>query len=300
MGHAVVIGEAIWDLLDRPDERSYAQVPGGSSLNVAVGTARLGHTVEFVAALGEDILAERLRRFLRDERISLSASQRVPGQSTLAVTTFDGAEPYFEFYGHPAAYTLLRPDPLIDQVAANASVVHAGSIALLGTDAQQATLSAYGRTSGWKTFDPNVRPLLIDDLDEYRRSVERIAGKVDLVKLSLADAEVLYPSEPDSASNRILAAGAKAVVLTLGAAGAVLTTEDYLVRCDSHVVGTPRDATGAGDAVTVGLIDHLLTCGWPNDRGAWGAALTKAMRIAGAVCARPGGATAMPTPVDIR
>jgi fructokinase len=293
--YAVVIGEALWDLLDRPAERCYAQVPGGSSLNVAVGVARLGHPVEFVAAFGDDVLAERLRRFLTEECIRLSASLAVAGQSTLAVTTFDGAEPHFAFYGHPAAYALLRPDPAIDGVAADAAVVHAGSIALLAPGGQEAALSAFGRARGWKTFDPNVRPRLISEIDAYRRSFETLAGRADLVKLSRVDAEVLYPDDPDSAPARILACGAAAVVLTLGPAGALLTTDEYQVRCESAAVDV-RDATGAGDATTVGLIDHLVSHGWPADRDDWQAALRRAMQVAGAVCARPGGASAMPTP----
>jgi fructokinase len=60
--HAVVLGEALIDLLDAElaGERVYRQVIGGAPLNVAVGIARLGGAVEFAGALGDDPLADRI------------------------------------------------------------------------------------------------------------------------------------------------------------------------------------------------------------------------------------------------
>ena len=63
--YVAVIGEAIWDLLERPDDGCYRPVPGGSCLNVAVGVARLGHRVEFVGAFSGVIRREALRAIRR-------------------------------------------------------------------------------------------------------------------------------------------------------------------------------------------------------------------------------------------
>lgn len=297
--YAAVFGEALWDLLDRPEQRVFAQTPGGSCLNVAVGIARLGHPVEFVGAFGDDVLADRLRDDIRREGISVSACQTVPAQSTLAVTTFDGAEPRFTFYGHPAAHLALTRSAVSDRVAAGARVVHAGSIALLSPTVRDAVRSAYQHTRGWRTLDPNIRADLIDDPESFRRAFEALAAQVNLVKLSLADAAELYPDQPEAAPHRLLALGASAVLLTEGAAGARLCTASYEVRAASRVTNT-IDATGAGDAVMVGVIDRILDAGWPADRPEWTDTVGYAMDVAAVVCGRPGGADAMPTRAQLR
>ena len=55
MGYAVVLGEALIDLLeeDRDGELIYRQAIGGAPLNVAVGVARLGGAVQYAGSLGK-------------------------------------------------------------------------------------------------------------------------------------------------------------------------------------------------------------------------------------------------------
>lgn len=289
-----VIGEALWDLLESPDDGYYRPLPGGSCLNVAVGVARLGHRVEFLGAFGRDVLGGRLRAYLTAEGISLAASPTVAGQSTLAVTTFDGPEPHFAFYGHPAAYTRLTGSDGITAAATSAAVVHSGSIALLSEDVLQVARDAFDAAAGWTTLDPNIRPELVPDLDAHRRMLEELAATTDLVKLSVEDAAALYGGSAMHAPDRLLAAGASAVLMTLGPDGAILRTPDAEVRSPS-LAASVVDATGAGDAVMAAAIHVLVRHGWPADVDAWDELVRFAMDVAALVCARPGGATAMPT-----
>jgi fructokinase len=301
---ALLVGEALWDLLDRPAERAFAQAPGGSVLNVAVGVARLGHAAQFAGALGDDVLGDRLLAFLEGEGVRTSACTRVPAQSTLAVTTFAGAEPSFAFYGHPPAYLQMDASPELTATAAQARVVHTGSIGLLSASVRRAAHAAYEATTGWRTLDPNVRPRLVDDLPSYRRAIDDLVGRAHLVKLSVADAQLLYPDDVSSAepsaaeltsvARRLLTRGASAVLVTLGPGGARLVSADV----DLHTPTRARivvDATGAGDAVMAGTIGHLVDHGWPSDAAAWAQLLATAMDVAAAVCAGPGAADAMPT-----
>jgi fructokinase len=55
------------------------------------------------------------------------------------------------------------------------------------------------------------------------------------------------------------------------------------------------DATGAGDSVMGALIRRLLADGFPADLAGWHRYVRFALAVAGLVCERPGGATAMPT-----
>ena len=53
MSRALVIGEALIDIVERPDGVTDEHV-GGSPLNVAVGLSRLGRDVDFLTYIGDD------------------------------------------------------------------------------------------------------------------------------------------------------------------------------------------------------------------------------------------------------
>jgi fructokinase len=109
MGYAVVLGEALVDLLESEcdGEPVYRQAVGGGPLNVAVGVARLGGAVQFVGSLGDDVLADRIRDLLGGAGVGTAGTVTVSAPTALAVATFAGAEPDFRFYGEPPSYGLL-------------------------------------------------------------------------------------------------------------------------------------------------------------------------------------------------
>ncbi|MGC4788292.1 PfkB family carbohydrate kinase [Micromonospora sp. DT178] len=305
MGYAVVLGEALVDLLDteRDGEPVYRQAVGGGPLNVAVAVARLGGAVQFVGSLGDDLLAGRIRDFLTRAGVGLAGAVTFPAPTALAVATFAGPEPDFRFYGEPPSYGLLGPDDLDAELVGGAGVVYCGSIVLLQPPVLAAARRAWGLASGLRVFDPNVRPRLLDGpaaLAGLREVVAEFAAGAHLVKLSAADAKLLYPGEPEEGVAAYLRElGAGTVVVTLGAAGAVLAA----AGADPVRVPAPKvdavDATGAGDSVMGALIADLLVDGEPTDPAAWPGRVAFALRVAGLVCESPGGATAMPTRAEV-
>jgi len=300
MGYAVVMGEALVDLLESESggDLIYRQAIGGGPLNVSVGVTRLGGDARFAGSLSTDVLGDRLAAFLRGAGVGLGAAKRVTVPTTLAVTTFEGADPTFTFYGEPPSYALLGPADLEPGVVAGASVLYAGSIALLREPFQAAARAAWATAGPLRVFDPNVRPTLLPDaaaVAALRTLVEEFFATADLVKLSSADAEVLYDrATPADAASRILGLGARAVVVTCGSKGAYVATAEGATMLDAPSVAA-IDATGAGDSVMAALISRLLTGGFPAGLDGWQRNVRFALAVAGLVCERPGGATAMPT-----
>lgn len=294
MSYVVVIGEALIDMIEgRCDgEPIYRPMPGGSPLNVAVGLARLGVPVEFVGSFADDPLGRRLREFLVDNGVGLEGSVEVEADTSLAVTTFDGPDPQFTFYGSPHSFGLLAPERLPRALLEEAAVVHCGSISLLEEPVYRTALAAFSVEGPKKTVDPNVRSSLIVDLDAYRSSLERLFTMADLVKLSAYDAAVLYPGSPEETARRIRQLGARAVVVTLGARGALAVLDDQMLRVEGREVEAV-DTTGAGDAFMAALIARLLK--GPTSPSEWGTALAFAVDVSALTCCSPGGATAMPT-----
>ncbi|MEU4160625.1 carbohydrate kinase [Actinoplanes sp. NPDC026670] len=329
MGYAMVMGEALIDLLeaDVDGEQVYRQAIGGAPLNVAVGVARLGGDARFAGSLSTDILGDRMAAFLHAAGVDGQGVRRVAAPTTLAVTTFDGAEPTFTFYGEPPSYALLTPADLDLPAVAGAAVLYAGSISLLrepflsaaraawsaaapaSASVSAAASSAASSPAGvsasgpLRVFDPNVRPTLLPDaaaVDALRDLTEEFFATADLVKLSSADAIALYREhDPAAAAARILALGAGAVVVTCGSRGAHVATSGGATDIPAPLVSA-IDATGAGDSVMAALISRLLTEGRPAGLTAWSGHVRFALSVAGLVCERQGGATAMPTPSDLR
>jgi fructokinase len=128
-----------------------------------------------------------------------------------------------------------------------------------------------------------------------RELVEGFFATADLVKLSAADAEVLYDSaSPSAAAERILGLGARSVVVTRGSKGAFVAADGGSAMLPAPAVAAV-DATGAGDSVMGALIRRLLADGMPDDLDGWQRYVKFALAVAGLVCERRGGAVAMPT-----
>ncbi|MBM0228437.1 carbohydrate kinase [Micromonospora sp. ATA51] len=304
MGYAVVLGEALVDLLDAEYDGQpvYRQAIGGGPLNVAVAVARLGGDVQFVGSLGDDALAARIRAFLGAAGVGLAGAVTVPAPTALAVATFAGPEPDFRFYGEPRSYALLTADDLDVALVEGADVLYCGSIVLLDPPVRAAARRAWSIAGALRVFDPNVRPRLLGRpgaLERLREVVAEFAASAHLVKLSTADAELLYPREPvEGVAAYLRELGAGTVVVTLGAAGALVAAGPDVVRIPAPKVRAV-DATGAGDSVMGALIAELLVDGEPTDPAGWQQRVAFALRVAGLVCESPGGAVAMPTRADL-
>jgi fructokinase len=300
MGYAVVLGEALIDLqeAEQDGEVIYRQAIGGAPLNVAVGATRLGGEVQYAGSLSTDVLGDRITAFLRRTGVGLGLAKRVPVPTTLAVTTFVGAEPTFTFYGEPPSYALFGPADIDPEVVGGAAVLYAGSICLLRDPFRTAARRAWSVPGPLRVFDPNVRPTLLPDgasVTKLIELVEEFFATADLVKLSAADAELLYAgATPAAAADHILKLGAGAVVVTCGSKGAYVAAAG-----DASMLPAPSvaavDATGAGDSVMGALIRRLLADGLPADVEGWHRNVRFALAVAALVCERRGGAVAMPT-----
>ncbi|HWS35686.1 MAG TPA: carbohydrate kinase [Actinoplanes sp.] len=304
MRYAAILGEALVDLLETPADGGpiYRTAIGGAPLNVAVGVSRLGGDAHFLGALSDDTWGDRIAAFLADDNIDTAGVRRVTAPTTLALTTFAGPEPEFRFYGTPPSYAQIGPDDLDLSRLGGAAVLYTGSISLLARPILDTARRAWAQPGPLRVLDPNVRPTLLPDraaVTGYRDLIEEFAATADLVKLSAADATVLYPGDTvAAAAARLRTVGAGTVVVTRGSDGAWLHTGAETGSVPAPMV-TAVDATGAGDSVMAALISRLLEAGLPDGSAGWHDHLRFALRVAALVCERPGGAAAMPTPAEL-
>lgn len=255
MPGALVIGESLIDIVEQ-DGRVLGEYVGGSPLNVAVGLGRLGHGVDFLTRVGEDANGDRILGYLRSAGVRAVAGSVAAGGTATARARLDAA--------HAADYRL-DLDWRLDGTPAvpPPTLVHTGSLAAVvepGCLAVAALLDTY-RPSATVTFDPNIRPALLDDRLLARERIQRLIEGSDIVKVSAEDLAWIAPDRPvDQVARSWLAAGPAVVAVTLGARGAFALCADGVARVDADAVAV-ADTIGAGDAFTVGLIDALWSAG---------------------------------------
>jgi len=263
-GSVVVCGEALVDLIPARcgDEAGYVPRAGGSPYNVAIALARLEAPTAFLGRISTDVLGERLTRHLAANGVDLSYVRRSTEPTTLAfVHVEEGREPSYSFYREGTADRALSPDDVPPALPGDVRALHVGlgSITLEVEPAASTLRSVMEREHGARivSFDPNVRPQLIDDPDAYGELLAGWLPRVDLAKVSRADLGWLHPGdEPEAIARRWLGLGVGLVVVSLGPDGALAVWPGGSARVPGIHVEV-ADTVGAGDAFTAGLLASL-------------------------------------------
>jgi len=256
------MGEILIDFLpieEHGQTTGFRMFPGGSPLNVAVGVARLGQPVAFAGKVAHDFFGRFLRHYAESQQIDTRFLIDSDALTTLAFVAVEDNEPAFSFYGEGAADTLLTPEELPSAMFDHTRALHVGSISLLRGKTPTAVISAVERLRGKALiqFDPNIRPGLVRDPAAYRALIDRLAGMVDIFKISAADLSWLMPEiSVEAAAHRIHGLGPALVIVTQGGRGglALRGAEAITIPAFNIILA---DTVGAGDTFNAGVLAGL-------------------------------------------
>ena len=228
---------------------------GGKGSNQAVGCARLGAEVAFVARIGKDAFGEMALRLYREEGIDVAFVQQ-----TVEHPTGVG----FILVEADTGNNCIALDPGANELLSAADVARgdralkSASVVLTQLEIPVAAAGAAlacGRANGATTIlnPAPVRPLPASVLQ-----------LVDVLTPNQTEAKVLTGRSPDAAvepevvSRDLIRAGVRQVVMTLGEKGALIVT----ASSSTHVPAIRMvavDTTGAGDAFNAGLATALAS-----------------------------------------
>ena len=295
----LVVGSINMDLVVRsphmpvPGEtvlgESFATSPGGKGANQAVAAARLGAHCCFLGRVGDDEFGRELLANLRAEKIDC----------TNVIATADVA----------TGVAMI----VVDSRGENSIVVASGANYRLTPD------DVFGRSRAFEEADavvlqlelplPTVRAaidlakrhgckVILDPAPAPSRLPAALC-EVDVISPNVTEAELLTGSKTgeERADKNIaldlIARGALAAVLKLGARGSMVVTADgHMARIPAYDVNIV-DTTGAGDAFTAALAVSV----------ARGEDLRTAARLANAAgalaCTKLGAQSAMPTAAEV-
>lgn len=256
----VVAGEAVIDMspITIDGKIAYVAHPGGSPYNVAMGVGRLGVPVRFLGRISSDGFGQLLRSHVAKSHVDLSYAVEGPELTTLALVTPTESGEFFSFYSQNTADTLLKPQDLPTELPEGAAL-HCGSISLIQEPTASTLEGLMARESGKRllSLDPNVRPFLIPDKAAY---IERLKGwlsKVDLVKVSQADLEWLYPDRSlEDIAREWKTYGPALIIVTQGGDGSFCIVGDQKIHVLAPKI-TVADTVGAGDSFMGALLSWL-------------------------------------------
>jgi fructokinase len=110
-------------------------------------------------------------------------------------------------------------------------------------------------------FDPNIRPAVLGNRDEYVKQVEKWVPISSAVKVSDEDLNWLYPGKAiNEIVNEWLEVGVELVVVTLGDKGVTTYRKSEEISVDAVKVDV-ADTVGAGDTVGAVLVEAIVDNG---------------------------------------
>ncbi|MGH7043911.1 MAG: ribokinase, partial [Acetobacteraceae bacterium] len=269
----------------------FATLPGGKGANQAVAAARLGALVFMAGCVGADPFGAALRAALAAAGVDTTHVADAPGPTGTALIAVDaaGANQIVVVPGANAHMDAARIDRAL------AAVPGPGLLLVQHEIPPEAVAHAIraGHAAGWFVL-LNPAPA---------RSVPAaLLGMIDLIAPNETEAAALLGRPPGTAEGAVpggigaaralVAAGARAALVTLGAAGAVYADRAG-TKMQPPVPVDAVDTTGAGDAF-LGALASVLAAG-----GSVAEAMGFAATAAGLSVTRPGAQASLPTRGDV-
>jgi ribokinase len=252
---------------------------GGKGANQAVAAARLGQEVAIVGRVGADAAGQRLRDGLRAEGVDVGHLREDPdarsGVALIAVAP-DGENTIIV---SPGANGRVGAE----DVGTASGLLADAAVTVVQLEIPEDAVRAAAQAAGG-TFVLNPAPARDLDAD--------VLARVDVLVPNRGELELLAgPGDPADAARRL--AGPGAVVVTLGADGALVVEGDRAEHVPAHPVDVV-DTTGAGDTFCGALADALARGASLVEAARWGVA------AAGLSVTRSGAQEGMPTAAMLR
>jgi ribokinase len=313
LNRVIVVGSINIDLVARSDVlpspgetitgASFAQHHGGKGGNQAVAAARLGVPTAFVGAVGDDAFGTQARAALAAEGIDMAGLALVPSPTGVALILVGaGGENLISVAS--GANAAVTPDVVVAALARLGPI--SGDVVLVGheipTSAARAALGA-ARSAGATTI---LNPAPAGGIDRSTFGLADILtpNRGELATIAADDARRIgraarSSGEPATLGSTLLDANSEgggvraAVIVTLGAAGAVLLRRGHdPIDLSAPAVGAV-DTVGAGDAFN-GALAAGLAAGLDLDDAA-----RRAVAAASVSTTREGAREGMPTTAEL-
>jgi fructokinase len=257
-----VVGEVLIDLI--PDRDQLLAVVGGGPANTAKALANLGVNTYFIDGISKDKYGQMAKAELLSANVLLDYVQYSNKPTcTAKVTLSSSGSASYEFVIEDTATFDFSASWLPDPQTCKPLLLHIGTLATV-IEPGASVLFKWAQSVAHIApivFDPNIRPAVLGNRDEYVKKVEKWVAISSAVKVSDEDLSWLYPGKSmDVIANKWLEVGVELVLVTLGDKGitAYRKKEEWSVDAVKVVVA---DTVGAGDTVGAVLVEAIIENG---------------------------------------
>jgi 2-dehydro-3-deoxygluconokinase len=269
----------------------YSRSYGGDTLNTSVYLARLGVDVDYITAIGDDLMSDEMIAGWTAEGVGISRVARLKGKLPgiyMIQTDEFGDRRFFHWRENAAARSLLdlpETDDMLDSLAAYDFVyLSAVTLSIYSAQGRAKLIGALhaARKRGVRiAFDTNFRVRGWPDPDVARTVFNAAFAASDIVLASTEDLLPLYPYESDE---QLLARiPCDEAVLRLLEPGSIVRFGGVSRELRPEPVAKPVvDTTAAGDSFSAAYISARLAGAPPVEAARAG------HRLAGVVVCYPG------------
>ncbi len=244
------LGEILIDMSpignDASGDPKFAAKAGGAPLNLLATASKFGMSTVFIGKVGDDVFGRQLKDTINTCGID-SAGLITDGEhnTTLAIVKLDETgDRDFSFYRRHGADIFISPEEINEALISSSQIFHFGSLSLTDEPARSATEKALSiaKESGCIiSYDPNYRAPLWDDEKTASKMIKKHLDKVDIMKISRDELEMIELNEKD-----LIDTGITALIVSDGKNGADIHTKEGSAHIDARPSST-IDTTGAGD-----------------------------------------------------
>ena len=309
------LGEILFDLLADQIGRSLDQVeswtpyPGGAPANVACALTKLGSTSGFIGCIGEDEPGNQLIQVLQASGVDIRGVQRHKTASTrqVYVVRTEAGDRIFAGFGDldttEFADTQLQAEQLPEKLFAEANFLVLGTIALAYPHSHASVYRALQLAEQYDVMvvlDVNWRSVFWQqDVDTARQIIQKIFTKIDFLKLSKEEAQLLFDNtDPGAITYGVETL--EGVIITDGENGCSYCLSQNEGKVPAFSVPVV-DTTGAGDSFVAGFVHQLTQVGISNlsDPAIAKKVVTYASAAGALTTLKPGAIASQPTAVEI-
>ena len=257
-----VVGEVLIDLI--PDESKHVAIVGGGPANTAKALAKLGVKTHFIDGISNDEYGQMAKSELLSANVLLDYAQYSNKPTcTAKVTLSSSGSASYEFVIEDTATFNFSDQWLPDPQSLKPSLLHIGTLATV-IEPSASILFEWAQSFvnvAPIVFDPNIRPAVLGDRDQYVKKVKKWVAISSAVKVSDEDLYWLYPDKViDEIVKNWLEKGVQLVVVTLGDKGITAYRKNEQISVDAVKV-VVADTVGAGDTVGAVLVEAIVKNG---------------------------------------
>jgi len=257
-----VVGEVLIDLI--PDRDQYLAIVGGGPANTAKALAKIGVKTYFIDGISNDEYGQMAKAELLSANVLLDYAQYSNKPTCTAKVTLSSlGSASYEFVIEGTATFDFSVSWLPNPQSLKPSILHIGTLATV-IEPGASVLFKWAQIVAQVApivFDPNIRPAVLGNRDEYVKKVEKWVAISSAVKVSDEDLKWLYSGKSiDEIVSKWLEVGVQIVVVTLGNKGITAYRKNEQISVDAVKV-VVADTVGAGDTVGAVLVEAIVNNG---------------------------------------